>query len=116
MSPHSGFTSGAVLTHYDGANSAKLDVSTPGNRASLRTTDHAAAAVECVFGSGFGVAANTAVGANSVLRASSEAAFRAADDPAAIFIKDKHLASSVGRWAKFDSTDVGKSRVGCLRP
>lgn len=53
-----------------------------------------------------GVAAES--GAGSVLRASSEAAFRAANNPGAIFIKNKHLASSVGRWAKFDSTDVSE--------
>ncbi|NKY39882.1 ALF repeat-containing protein, partial [Cellulomonas septica] len=47
-----------------------------------------------------------AAGANSVLRAASEAAFRAADNPAAIFIKDKHLSTSAGTWGKFDSTDI----------
>ncbi|WP_369372665.1 hypothetical protein AB1046_04285 [Promicromonospora sp. Populi] len=50
----------------------------------------------------------TEVGSGSVLRVSSEAAFAAADDLGTIFVKDKHLSTSVGRWAKFDSTDISK--------
>jgi hypothetical protein len=36
----------------------------------------------------------------------SEAAFKAADNPSSIFIKNKHLADFQGRYAKFDSTDI----------
>jgi RHS repeat-associated protein len=54
------------------------------------------------------VARATDAGAGSVLRVSSEAALRAADNSGAIFIKNKHLSSSVGRWAKFDSADVSE--------
>lgn len=45
---------------------------------------------------------------DSVLQASSEAAFVAADTPGAIFIKDKHLSTSAGRWGKFDSADTSE--------
>ena len=44
----------------------------------------------------------------SALADASEAAFRAADDPASIFIKNKHLASAGGNHAKFASENIGE--------
>ncbi|MEU3901294.1 polymorphic toxin-type HINT domain-containing protein [Streptomyces sp. NPDC029519] len=43
---------------------------------------------------------------NCALASSSEATFKAAQDPAGIFIKNKHLSSFEGRYAKFDSADI----------
>ena len=47
-------------------------------------------------------------GGNSALRPSSEAAFHASDNPAPMFIKNKHMASFGGRYAKFDSVDISE--------
>ena len=44
----------------------------------------------------------------SALAEASASAFRAADDPASIFIKNKHLASAGGNSAKFASTDIAQ--------
>ncbi|MFF7098513.1 hypothetical protein ACFY9A_40060 [Streptomyces rubradiris] len=33
----------------------------------------------------------------------SKIAFKAAEEPSKIFVKDKHLSTSVGRWVKFNS-------------
>lgn len=44
----------------------------------------------------------------SRLAETSSAAFRAADDPAAIFIKNKHLSAAGGNQARFTSDNVGE--------
>jgi hypothetical protein len=44
------------------------------------------------------------------IAAASEAAFRAAENTAGIFIKDKHLSSFAGRYAKFDTADVAEAQ------
>ncbi|ADB30581.1 Hedgehog/intein hint domain protein [Kribbella flavida DSM 17836] len=44
------------------------------------------------------------------LRSASEAAFKAADDPASIFVKDKHLSSFGGRYSKFATTDKAEAQ------
>ncbi|MEU1287897.1 RHS repeat-associated core domain-containing protein, partial [Kitasatospora sp. NPDC005856] len=44
------------------------------------------------------------------LAASSEAAFKAAQDPSKIFIKDKHLANFGGKFAKFDTNDIAEAQ------
>lgn len=48
------------------------------------------------------------VAPRTTLSEASAAAFRAADDPASIFIKNKHLATAGGNHAKFASTDIGE--------
>ena len=44
----------------------------------------------------------------SALSRASEAAFSAAENPAAIFVKNKHLASAGGNGAKFISDDISQ--------
>ena len=44
------------------------------------------------------------------LKSASEAAFKAADDPSSIFIKNKHLADFQVRYAKFDTTDISETQ------
>lgn len=46
----------------------------------------------------------------SALADASASAFRAADDPASIFIKNKHLASSGIRGGKFATDDIGEAQ------
>ncbi|MGW7281807.1 hypothetical protein ACWGIV_26645 [Streptomyces sp. NPDC054844] len=38
----------------------------------------------------------------------SRIAFKAAENPAEIFVKNKHLSTATGGWAKFDSTDIAE--------
>ncbi|MFH8709320.1 polymorphic toxin-type HINT domain-containing protein [Streptomyces rubrogriseus] len=40
----------------------------------------------------------------------SEAAFKAAENPAGIFVKNKHLSSFEGRYAKFNTADVSEAQ------
>jgi RHS repeat-associated protein len=47
-----------------------------------------------------------AANSGSALVRAWDAAFRAADDPVSIFVKDKHLASAGGNGAKFASDDI----------
>jgi hypothetical protein len=49
-----------------------------------------------------------ATNTGSALSVASSAAFRAADDPASIFIKNKHLASAGGNHAKFASESISE--------
>ncbi|NED96848.1 RHS repeat-associated core domain-containing protein [Phytoactinopolyspora alkaliphila] len=49
-----------------------------------------------------------AVNTGSRLSEASSAAFRAANDPASIFIKNKHLSSAGGNQAKFVSDDISQ--------
>ena len=49
-----------------------------------------------------------ATNSGSALADASSAAFRAADDPASIFIKNKHLASAGGNHAKFASESISE--------
>lgn len=68
------------------------------------TTTRVVAPYERAFISRFGVAAN----GGSALARASEAAFKAADDPAAIFVKNKHLLSAGGNGAKYATDDIGQ--------
>lgn len=51
---------------------------------------------------------NVAANGGSALSRASQADFRAADDPASIFVKNKHLASAGGNGAKFATDDIGQ--------
>ena len=44
------------------------------------------------------------------LQSASDAAKAAADDPGSIFIKNKHLASFGGRYAKFATDNIGEAQ------
>ncbi|GIF73371.1 RHS repeat domain-containing protein [Asanoa siamensis] len=46
--------------------------------------------------------------AKGALQQASELAFKAADDPSSIFIKNKHLSTFGGKYAKFDSADISE--------
>jgi hypothetical protein len=48
--------------------------------------------------------------AKPALGSASEAAFKAADDPASIFVKDKHLSSFNGRFSMFATADKSQAR------
>ncbi|WP_222593227.1 hypothetical protein, partial [Cellulomonas composti] len=50
----------------------------------------------------------TVANSESALSRASQAAFRAAEDPASIFVKNKHLASAGGNGAKFATDDIGQ--------
>ncbi|WP_181905760.1 RHS repeat-associated core domain-containing protein [Microbacterium bovistercoris] len=52
--------------------------------------------------------AGAAANSRSALVQASDAAFKAADDQASIFVKNKHLASATGNGAKFASDDIGQ--------
>ena len=46
----------------------------------------------------------------SAIEKASEAAFNAAGDVESIFIKSKHLDMGAGRFAKFNTSDIGEAR------
>ncbi|WP_416069775.1 polymorphic toxin-type HINT domain-containing protein [Streptomyces sp. AK02-01A] len=47
---------------------------------------------------------------NCAIPSASEAAFKAAENPAGIFVKNKHLSSFEGRYAKFNTADVSEAQ------
>lgn len=47
---------------------------------------------------------------NCAILSASEAAFKAAENPADIFVKNKHLSSFEGRYAKFNTADVSEAQ------
>jgi len=47
---------------------------------------------------------------NSLLKAASNSAFKAADDVGSIFIKNKHLNIGSGKFSKFNTTDIDNAR------
>ncbi|MFJ1841402.1 polymorphic toxin-type HINT domain-containing protein [Streptomyces sp. NPDC088146] len=47
---------------------------------------------------------------NCAIPSASEAAFKAAENPAGIFIKNKHLSSFEGRYAKFNTADASEAQ------
>ncbi|MFE3587457.1 polymorphic toxin-type HINT domain-containing protein [Streptomyces niveus] len=60
------------------------------------------------------LAGNTAIlvhNSNCAISSASEAATKAAENPAGIFIKNKHLSSFEGRYAKFNTANVSEAQA-----
>lgn len=98
-------------TTYDAATRLHESTSAPGRPDDASTARHASSGVPSSVSTDDPTASSdsgVATESGSALARASHAAFRAADDPASIFVKNKHMASAGGNSAKFASDDIGQ--------